>query len=120
MDKKLHDLLEAAIDQTERGGLAWTAFDSESFRTKIGTGYLHIQRGSTKLSADGDDYFPADTYSIQVSDAQGRVVAEAGVVEGADGFQLFARLFQVARKSALATDRVIDDMLHTLRGGLRA
>lgn len=119
MDNKVRELLEVAIDKTERGGLEWTAFDSDSFRTKIGTGYLHIQRGSTEMSTDGDTYHPHVTHSVQISDSQGRVVAEDEATEGFDGFALFNRLFNAARKAALATDRVIDDMLHSLRNGAR-
>jgi hypothetical protein len=119
MDSKLRELMEVAIEKTERGGLEWTAFDSESFRAKIGSGYLHIQRGSTELSTDGETFHPHVTHSVQISDAKGRVVAEDNATEGFDGFVLFNRLFEVARKAALATDRVIDDMLHSLRAGSR-
>jgi hypothetical protein len=120
MNSKLRELVEVAIEKTERGGLEWIAFDSESFRAKIGSGHLHIQRGSTELSADGENFHPATTYSVQISDVQGRVVAEDEAAEGYDGYTLFNRLFQAARKSALATDRVIDDMLHSLRTSSRA
>jgi len=117
MDNKLRELLDAAIEKTERGGLEWTAFDSESFRAKIGSGYLHIQRGSTEVSDDGEHFCSRTTYSVQVSDSQGRVVVEDETIEGDQGSALFSRLFQLARKSALSTDRVLDEMLRTLRGG---
>lgn len=117
MDMKIYDLLEAAIEKSERGGLEWTAFDSESFRARIGTGYLHIQRGSTPFVDDDGNSHPRTTYSVQVSDAKGRVVAEDETTEGFEGFAPFNRLFQAARRAALASDRVIDDMLHTLRSG---
>ena len=120
MDSKIHDLLEAAIEKTERGKLEWAAFDSESFRTRIGSGYLHIQRGSTELSEDGERFFPRATYSVQISDSQGRVVVEDQITAGFEGSVILSKLFEAARKSALATDRVLDDMLHTLRGGPRA
>ncbi|MBN9122027.1 MAG: hypothetical protein J0I06_23280 [Planctomycetes bacterium] len=119
MDTKLLELIEAAVKETERGRLEWTAFDSESFRAKIGSGYLHIQRGSTEVSDDADRFYPRATYSVQVSDAQGRVVSEDDVTEGFQGAAPFARLFVVARKSALASDRVIEDMLHLLRNDPR-
>lgn len=119
MDNKIRDLLLAAFEKTERDELPWTAFDSVSFRAKIGPGYLHIQRGSIQVSPDGVDFYPAVTYSVQISDAQGRVVAEEETRESHEGFDLFDQLFEAARKAALGSDRVIDDMLHTLRGGGR-
>jgi hypothetical protein len=119
MDNKIRDLLQAAIDKTGRDELSWTAFDSDSFRAKIGPGYLHIQRGSIQVSPDGVDFYPAVTYSVQISDAQGRVVAEAETREMREDFGLFGQLFEAARKAALGSDRVIDDMLHTLRGSRR-
>ncbi len=117
MDSKLNELLDAAIKQTERGKLDWIAFDDESFRSQIGTGFLHVQRGSTEVSDDGERFFPRATYSVQVSDAEGRVVLEGDMTEGFQGAGPFIRLFEVARKSALRSDRVIDDMLQTLRNG---
>jgi len=113
-DSKLRSLLEAAAEKTERGGLAWQAFDDESFRAAIGTGYVHIQRGSTQASDGDGDLHPVTTYSVQISDAQGRVVAEDDATVGFEGFAPFARLFEVARKSALGSDRVIEDMLQSL------
>jgi hypothetical protein len=117
MDNRLRDLVEAAIEKTERGGLAWTAFDSESFRATIDPGHLHILRS---FSADDATDATTSMYFVQVSDAQGRIVSddEAGPdrVGDAKSFPLFDRLFQAARKAALGSDRVIDDMLHTLRG----
>ncbi|MBA4188405.1 MAG: hypothetical protein C0467_10410 [Planctomycetaceae bacterium] len=113
-DSKLRSLLEAAAEKTERGGLAWQAFDDESFRAAIGTGYVHIQRGSTQTADYDGDLHPATTYSVQISDAQGRVVAEDDATFGFDGCGPFARLFEAARKSALGSDRVIDEMLHSL------
>src|SRR5436305_7212124 len=121
MDNKLYNLLEAAREKTEAGELKWQAFDDESFRAAVGSGFLHIQRGSTRLEDDSGELVPAVTYSVQVSDEQGRVVAEADVTEGfsAGDFTVLASLFLAARKSALESDRVIEDMLGSLRGGQR-
>lgn len=120
MDSKLHNLLEAAVSKTEAGKLDWLVFDDESFRTKIGSGFLHIQRGTTELSSDGETFSPYDTYTIQISDSQGRVVAEAQAVQNRDDARLCNRLFEAARKSALKSDHVIDDMLRTLQGSAKA
>jgi hypothetical protein len=125
MDSRVRDLILAALEKTERGGLTWKAFDDETFRVPIATGFLHIRRGSTRLEDPEGEVTPVAVYSIQVSDAQGRVVAEEDVLPGVDGdgaynFSLSERLFRAARKSALGTDRVIDDMLQALRGGSRA
>src|SRR5437868_6072613 len=114
MDDKIRDLLRAALEKTEAGGLKWAAFDSGSFRAMIGPGHLHIHRGTTQASHDGDNFYPVDTFSVQVTDAKGRVVAEAEVMEGNDHFWLFDNLFNEARKSALGSDRVISDMLVAL------
>jgi hypothetical protein len=117
MDNALRELLVTATAKTEAGRLKWKAFDSESFRAAIGSGYLHIQRGSTRIDDDEGESMPAVTYSAQVSDEQGRVVAEADVTEGFQmaEFMILATLFATARKSALQTDRVIEDMLEVLR-----
>jgi hypothetical protein len=118
MDSKMQALLGSALAKTEGGGLEWQAFSSDAFHARIGPGFLHIQRGSTELSSDGENFSPYVTYSIQVSDSQGRVVAEAEVVkyQDQDAFRLCDRLFEAARKSALKSDHVIDDMLKTLQG----
>lgn len=92
------------------------AFDDESFRAPIGTGYLHIQRGSARIEdADGESV-PVYTFSAQVSDAQGRVVTEFDAADGFSGYAELAGLFTVARKAALRTDHVLDVMLGALRG----
>jgi hypothetical protein len=120
VDSKLRDLLQAALDKTNSGAVEWTAFNSESFRARVGAGHLHIQRGSIPVETDERDRYWVTTYAVQVSDAQGRIVAEADAREGTESFALFDRLFDTARKTALGSDRVIEEMLHTLRGGVPA
>ena len=120
MDAKLLRILHATLEKTESGALEWQSFDPDSFRTRIGSGSLHIQRGSAEGSSDGEHFFPITTYSVQVADNQGRIVAEAEIGERVEGFGVFDRLFLAARKSALRSDHVLDDMLKTLLGGSAA
>lgn len=117
MDSKIRELVQAVRDKTERGGLRWKAFDAEAFRAAIGTGYLHIQRHWAPLREENGDGGSVETYALQVSDGQGRVVAEEEVHEGVrdDGFSLVRDLFRVARIAALGGYKVIDDMLYVLR-----
>ena len=123
MDGKLRDLLQVTLSKTEAGALRWDAFDPESFRVRIGTGYLHLQRRTPDYSPRVIDAeiaeqmsFPKFEYAVQVSVAQGRIVTESEVVESlSDESGLVIQLFNAARKSALKSDRVIDEMLHVLR-----
>ena len=48
-------LLEAALRGTQNGRLRWNAFDSESFRAKIGSAFLHINRGSKLVLESKED-----------------------------------------------------------------
>jgi hypothetical protein len=114
VDDKVRDLIQAVLENTAAGGLKWTGFGSNSFRTKIGSGHLHVTRGTEQLWDDaGSD---GVLFLVQVTDALGRVVAEYGVPKGPKEFPLVSDLFDAARRSALGTDQVIDDMLTTLRG----
>lgn len=116
MEHKLQELLAVATNKTAAGDLKWRAFSEESFRVPIGSGYLHISRGTTRVEDDGDSY-PAQTYSARVTDEQGRVVAEADATQGFEGetLALLAGLFEVARKSALKSEGVLDKMLEALQ-----
>lgn len=117
MSELLQQLLQAAIDKTERGALAWTEFTPTSFRVAIGPNYIHIQRGSSRFDGD-DDYVASETkYSIQVTDELGRVVEDADVYQITPpnvGFQLADRLFRAARNTALKSNKVIESMLARL------
>ena len=119
VDSKIAELLQAALNRTNRGELKWQAFSGDSFRAKIGPGFLHIQKGSDQVSHDGVEFYPVVTYSIQVSDAQVRVVAEDETSQGNEHYPLLHDLFLAARKSALGSDRVIDEMLDSLLGSAK-
>ncbi len=119
MDSVLRDLIQTATAKTQQGRLRWKAFDSESFRAAIGSGYLHVQRLLARIEDDDGDSRPATTFSAQVSDEQGRVVAEAEAQQGFGGSEdctILAALFEAARKSTFKSDKVIEDMLAALRG----
>jgi hypothetical protein len=118
MDDNFRELVEVAIAKTKNGNLKWTAFDEESFRAKIGNGFLHIHRGSTQLSSHEDEsLYEAPTHTVQISDERGRVATEGEVAQGFEGFTILNQLFLEARKSALGTDRLIESMLESLRSG---
>lgn len=119
MDDKLKDLIRAALDKTAAGGLQWAGFGSSSFRAKIGSGHLNVLRSVDKWD---DDASPdqATVYTVQITDARGRVVAEYEAKIHQDDFKLLDELFRIARRSAFGTDQLIDDMLMTLRGGARS
>ena len=116
MEYKLQELLKVATNKTVVGDLRWRAFSDESFRVPIGSGYLHIGRGTTRVEDNGDSH-PVQTYSARVTDEQGRVVAEVDVTQGFDGeaLALLTGLFEVARKSALKSEGVLDKMLEALQ-----
>jgi len=118
VDSKMSALINAALDKTRAGGLAWKAFSEESFRTPVGTGYLHVRRIWIPAEDDDRDPTPEVRYSVQVSDARGRVVAEEDVpAHGPDGpGRLLTDLFGAARESALGTSQVLEEMLLALRG----
>lgn len=117
MDSELQELVQAAIDETRRGGLAWKAFNDETFRAPIATGTLHVRREYVPVENETGGYTDTPTYRVEVSDEQGRVVAEESAARGFSGqpFRPIAELFDEARKSALRPDRVIGEMLQALR-----
>src|SRR5207302_1786943 len=106
MTDTMRELLNAALTRTEKGRLVWKAFNDETFRVAVGSGHLHIERTYLKTEDDDGDTVPVVSYSVRVSDAQGRVVEEEDVAPGAvrDDFALIDGLFRAARKSALGTD----------------
>jgi hypothetical protein len=117
MDDKLEELLRVAKSRTVDGELRWRAFSDEAFRVPIGGGYLHVNRGMIRLEDEDGESHPARTYSAQVTDEQGRVVAETDATVGYDGpVALLSELFEAARKSALQSEGVIEKMLGALRG----
>lgn len=117
MEPKLQELVEAVTGKTSAGALTWRSFSDESFRVPIGSGYLHIVRDLTRVEDSDGDSRPARTYLVQVTDAQGRVVTEATATQGfGEGdYPLLDGLFDAARRSALQTEGVLDQMLATLR-----
>jgi hypothetical protein len=121
MDDKLKSLLSAAIQSSTDGRLNWTAFDDETFRAMIGPGTLRVRRGNTTAEWC-DDYgesakqYPAITYTVWVMNDRGQVIAESEVIEGQHAeFRTVDELFELARKSAFSSDRIIDEMLSLLQ-----
>jgi hypothetical protein len=117
MNDRLLEVVKAATQKTIRGGLEWKAFDDQSFRTPVGTGFLHLQRGSTVFVDENEGECPIETFSVQVSNAQGRIVAEGNPTQGrSEAFVACAKLFEVARNSALKSDEVLEEILRVLKG----
>lgn len=116
MDSKLRELLQAALDKTNRGQLRWSAFSDESFRAAIGSGHLHLNRSWGPWTDDRGEEVSAETYFVQVSNGQGRVVVEGEAKEGVpqNGFELCRDLFRAARTAALGGYEVMDNMLRLL------
>jgi hypothetical protein len=113
----LLEVVKAATQKTVRGGLEWKAFDDQTFRTPVGTGYLHLQRGSTVLVDENEREYPAETFSIQVSDAHGRSIVDGDATQGrSDIFEACGKLFEAARNSALKSNEVLEDILRVLQG----
>ncbi len=116
MDSKLRELLQAAVSKTESGSLPWTAFDSESFRTRVGRGHIHVQR-TAAYDAGGNEVASGYRYAVQVSNSPGQVVAEAEAREGDPDpdLTLVKSLFTAARTAGLGGYEVIDGMIHALQ-----
>lgn len=110
IEKKIRELLEAACRKSEKGNLDWQSFSSEAFHAQVGSGRLHVRR--THVADEGF----APEITVQVADGHGRVVSETHALPGDEDFSLLNSLFESARKSALKSDRVLDDMLQSLLG----
>jgi hypothetical protein len=115
VDSKVLALLTSALNQTRAGKLTWQEFGSESFRTRIGPGWLHLNRTYSENENEDGERWMFEEYSIQISDERGRVIAEEEMkaTGGAEG-KLVQDLFRVARNSALGGDEIIEKMLHAL------
>lgn len=117
MNYKLEHLIKAIIDETSSGRLKWEVFDDDSFRVKVGPGYLHLQRNMVLEPAEDGIAFSVPRYSVQISDRNGRVVLETEESGGPASSQpgiMLDRLFGVARESGLQSDSVIGEMLSAL------
>ena len=117
MNYKLEHLINAIIDKTSNGGLKWEVFDDDSFRVKVGPGYLHLQRNMILEEAGDGVAYGVPRYSVQISDRNGRVVLEAEESGGPTSSQsgiILDKLFGVARESGLQSDSVIGEMLSAL------
>ncbi len=114
----MRDLLQAAVNKTQSGtnGLNWQAFDNDSFRARIGPGYLHVQR-SVVTDAGTGELINRTRYSVQVTNGVGQVVAEEEAIDGSEdsALPLLQQLFTAARTAGLGGYEVIDHMLQILR-----
>jgi hypothetical protein len=116
MDNKMREVLKAALDNTRAGTLSWEAFTPESFRARVGRGFLHILWGMITHDAEGNPV-SVGQYTVQVSDGKGRIVADEDVlVTQQDGdSKLVQDLYRAARTSALGGYQVLDNMLDALK-----
>lgn len=115
MDAKLLELVKVTSERTARGAFVWTAFDSEAFDLKLGRGHMFVRRSWTRDDSDDDEQLRNPGYILEVTDAQGRVVADVRVRSVDPEYKAVDDLFQRARVSALQADRVLEEMLQTAK-----
>lgn len=114
MDDTFWQLLKVAKRRTEEEKLIWRAIDDETFHATIKQDTLRIGREWRSRSDDEGGEYSVAIYTIWVLDAQSRVVEEAEVGPTQATYTLAEELFRTARKSALASDKVIEGMLSAL------
>jgi hypothetical protein len=118
MDSKLQDVVRAVLEKTEVGELEWRAFSDELFQATVAGRVVQVTRGSDRFEVnESGDTVWRTVYSVAVTDKFGRVVAEdrASEVGNATLYAMLERLFNVARKAALASDEELDSLLTALR-----
>jgi hypothetical protein len=116
VDDTFRQLLEGAKRRTDEGKLDWRAFNDETFHAMIGPGTLRIGRYYETRTDDAGGEYSETMYSMWVLDDKGRVVEEAELGPGLN-YPFAEELFRAARKSALASNKVLEGMLSALSQG---
>lgn len=107
---KFHKLLRMLTQATIQGKLPWEdTADDDEFRAILGPGMIRVGRRRA-YDDDGDSsiYFAVTLLNRQAREAQ------EFEVRGSPEIELAAELFELARRSALKGDALLDELLADL------
>jgi hypothetical protein len=103
--KKFIKLLKELKSATENGKVSWSeTMDENEFRVVLGPGMVRIGRHEA-LDEEDQSYLH---YSAKLLNRDANIVEE---LRGMDEQGLIADLFELARRSARGSERLLDDML---------
>jgi hypothetical protein len=107
---KLHKLLRELNQVTAEGMLPWEdTADDEEFRAILKPGMVRVGR----RSAYYDDGESSRYFAVTLLNPEGRVAEEFEARESPE-IEMAAELFELARRSALKGDALLDDLLADL------
>jgi hypothetical protein len=108
--QKLHRLFHELTQATNRGKLSWEdTADDEEFRAVLKPGMVRIGR-RVALYDDGES---SRYFAVTLLNREGRIAEEFDSRESSET-EMFAELFELARRSALKGDALFDDLLADL------
>ena len=111
MNEKLLKLAVSLTQATERGQVNWDATLSDVFRASVGKGYVTV---SERFDPELDNPI---IHTLQVTDNKGRVVELADYnTNHNDILGNVKALYMAARRSALNSRTIVDDMLAAIGG----
>jgi hypothetical protein len=107
---KFHNLLQKLTQATIQNKLSWeVTADDDEFRAMLSPGMVRV--GTRTSYYDDDD---SSTYfAVTLLDRQARVAEEFKARESPE-IEMAAELFELARRSALKGDALLDDLLADL------
>jgi hypothetical protein len=114
MREPLTDLMHEVLERTKVGTMTWEAPDDDTCRVQIGPGHFRLRR-SFSAAEGGEGRFPEVAYTLDITDAQGRVLIDVRLTTELSYYGYLEELFERARKSATSSDLFIREMLAALR-----
>ena len=122
---KLATIAEKLLEQSRLGQVGWSdTADEDRFSAVYPEHSVTIsselrERPVASAFLDPISFRPPRTeryrvYGLAVHDGLGREVESVAVNDREDNYQAFEELFQLARRKALKTDEVLDDLLERL------
>jgi len=106
MNNKVIALVDSLCKATQKDRVKWSPVLTDVFRAKVGPGHVTI---SHELEQNDEKTWKC--IGLRISDAKGRIVENTDLQENSDFYPLFDGLFQAARRSAMSSDSIIDEML---------
>ena len=108
---KFISLLRNLLEATEEGKLAWEETPNEN------TYRVFLDRAIVHISADSDEPFALVYYTASLKNPDGKELESLTVSrnEESDDWQLFADLYEAARRRAINVDGLLDGLIESVK-----
>jgi hypothetical protein len=111
MNEKLVNLATSLTAATQRGQIQWEATLSDVFRASVGSGYVTVSEGNEVSYGESYTFI-----SMRITDQKGRLVESVFFNEGGVSHDVGVKLLVAARRSALNSNAIVDEMLEAIGG----